>query len=437
MSTERAQAPVGAWRIILILLAVMIALPAFVMGAEISHAFGAKPALAVCLTGGALLGLLAAMTGAAGALRRRTTYELIGEAFGLQGARVANGVLGISVLGWYGVMATMLGHALASMGVGLAAQPLWLLSLAGCVLTTATAMAGFRALNWLSTLTTPLKIMLLAWTFAAALRSKDIDTLWSYVPAAPTPLGTGVSMVVGGLIVGAVLTPDICRFAISPRRAAWGAGLAYGLGFPLVLILAGMPSLISGEKDMIKIMLTLGLGVPAMLTVVLTAWSTNTFNLYSATLIGQTLVPRVGALRLALIAGVIGTAAGLGGISEMLLPYLLWLSITIPPIGGIYLVHVALSGPERTSVGWRPEALAAWALGSVWAAQAPRWNWALTPVAAIDAIAVSAAAYAVLVMTLRGTLPRGNLSVRLLRRFGMRRGPSPLTSQPVSRENLP
>ncbi|WP_077036725.1 cytosine permease [Pelomonas sp. KK5] len=392
------QKPVGAWRIILILLAVMIALPAFVMGAEIGFAFGARPGLAVCLMGGAVLGGLAALTGAAGAQRRCTTYELIGEAFGPQGAKLTNAVLGISVLGWYGVMATMLGHALAGMGPGLASQPLWLLSLAGCVLTTVTAMVGFRALNWLSTLTTPLKIGLLAWTFGAALSGGNKSAaLWSYAPAAATPLGTGVSMVVGGLIVGAVLTPDVCRFAVSPKRAALGAGLAYGLGFPLVLILSGTPSLVSGEKDMIRIMLALGLGLPAMLTVVLTAWSTNTFNLYSATLIGQTLAPRVPSWRLALLAGVVGTAAGLGGISEMLLPYLLWLSITIPPIAGIYLVHVAMAGKDRApATGWRPEAIAAWVIGSAWAALAPRWGWALTPVAAIDALGISAAAFAAL-----------------------------------------
>src|SRR4051812_43186042 len=213
------QTNLGIWRIVLILLALMIALPAFVMGAEINFAFGARPALAVCLLGGAILGALAAMTGAAGASRRCTTYQLIGEAFGLHGARVANAVLGVSVLGWYGVMATMLGHALGSMGTDIAAQPKWLLSLGGCILTTATAMIGFRALNWLSALTTPLKIGLLAWTFGAAMKG-GTGALWTYAPTAAAPIGTGVSMVVGGLIVGAVLAPDVCRFAISSRHAA-------------------------------------------------------------------------------------------------------------------------------------------------------------------------------------------------------------------------
>jgi len=392
-SSLQQQTPrlIGVFRLVLILLALMIALPAFVMGAEISHALGATRAILAYLLGGAILGSIAAMTGAAGALKRCTTYELIGEAFGLNGARVVNGVLGLSLLGWYGVIATMFGHALGSVSPALGVLPAWALALCGCMLTTGTAMMGFRALNALSALTTPLKVLLLAWTFGAALRG-GTGALWTYAPSTLTPLGSGVSMVVGGIVVGVVLSPDICRFAMSPRRAALGAGLAYGLGFPLVMILSGLPSLVSGERDMVKIMLALGLGVPAMLTVVLTAWSTNAFNLYATTLVARTLAPREPAWRLALLAGVIGTVMGLLGISALLLPYLLGLSIAIPPIAGIYLVNVKLGTPTQAA-SWRVEAFASWLVGSGWAALAPRWGWSLTAVAALDSILVSAAVY--------------------------------------------
>lgn len=405
---------IGASRLVLILLALMIALPAFVMGAEISHALGATRAVQAYLMGGAILGSIAAMTGAAGALKRCTTYELIADAFGRRGALVANSVLGFSLLGWYGVIATMFGHALAAVGTQLSAQPPWLLALAGCILTTATAMVGFKALNWLSMVTTPLKILLLAWTFGAALRG-GFDALWAYVPATATPLGSGTSMVVGGLIVGAVLAPDVCRFVLTPRRAALGAGVAYGLGFPMVLILSGLPSLVSGERDMVNIMLALGLGVPAMLTVILTAWSTNAFNLYAATLVAETLAPRQPAWRLALGAGVIGTVMGLFGISDLLLPYLLWLSIAIPPIAGIYLVNVKLGNAGGADL-WRFDALVSWVIGSGWTALAPRWDLALTPVAALDSILVSAVAYALLRWTLKravsGKAPSALVSAR-------------------------
>jgi cytosine permease len=381
-------------RIVLILLALMIALPAFVTGAELAHAMGAWRAALASLGGGLLLALVAGFAGAAGARHRASTYELIRDAFGEQGARLANGVLGVSVIGWYGVVATMFGDALASVApAAAAAVPSWALVLAGCVVTTATAMVGFRALNLLSTLTTPLKIGLLVWACAAALQD-GVGPALAFRPEAPLALGTGISMVAGGLIVGASLSPDVCRFAITPRRAAWGCALAYGLGFPAVLMLAGLPSLAAGERDVVKIMLALGLGLPAMLTVILAAWSNNAFNLYSAMLVGRTLRPASPPWQLALVAGVVGTGLGLAGISQLLVPYLIWLSILIPPIAGVYLVQ-AWSGPRETGLpAWRPAAFAAWALGSGWAMLPAGWGWTLSPVPALDALLISAVAAA-------------------------------------------
>ncbi|MCV2438600.1 cytosine permease [Paucibacter sp. DJ2R-2] len=399
----------SAWRIVLILLAVMIALPAFVMGAELSHALGAVRAIQSSLAGGAILALIAALAGAAGAHTRKTTYELITDAFGEYGARLANGVLGLSILGWYGVVAMMFGQALASVSPALARAPIWALALGGCVLTTVTAMIGFRALDLLSAITTPLKMLLLAWTFIAAL-SGGLSPVWSFVPAIAMPMGMGVSMVAGGLMVGAVLSPDICRFAQSPRHAALACALAYGLGFPLVLTLAGLPSLASGDKDLVRIMLTLGLGVPALLIVALTAWSTNSFNLYATTLIGSTLRPRQPPWQLTLVAGLVGTGLGLAGIGELLVPYLLWLGVCIPPIAGIYLVHVALAPSDAAIASrWRADALIAWAVGSTWAALSPPWNLALTAVPALDSIAVSALIYGVVHRLLR--YPGAEISV--------------------------
>jgi cytosine permease len=397
-------ARIGALRIVLILLAVMIALPAFVMGAELNHALGAREATMASFLGGAVLACIAAMTGATGAATRKNTYMLIGDAFGEHGAKIANGILALSILGWYGVIAMLFGHALSSASSAIASHvPVWILVLSGCALTTATAMVGFRALDLLSAVTTPLKLILLIWTFAATVRG-GMAPVWAYMPATTMPLGLGVSIVAGGLMVGAVLGPDICRFARSPWQAALGSALSYGIGFPLVLVLAGLPSLVSGEKDLVKVMITLGLGIPALFIVALTAWSTNAFNLYSATLIGGTIRPRQAAWQLALFAGIVGTLLGLAGISQWLIPYLLWLGVFIPPIAGIYLVNAAsemgvlsflLAHIDRPS-NWCGDALVAWIVGSGWAALAPRWGLGLTPVPAVDSIVIAAVVYAVL-----------------------------------------
>jgi cytosine permease len=262
-------------------------------------------------------------------------------------------------------------------------------------LTTATTLFGFRALDVLSAITSPLKVILLVWTFVAALRG-GLSPVFAFVPAEHTSISTGVSLVAGGLIVGAVLAPDVCRFARTPWHAAAGAAIAYGLCFPAVLLLAGFPSLAVGNKDLVAIMILLGLGLPALLIVALTAWSTNTFNLYAATLVVQTVRPTTPPWKLSLIAGVMGTVLGLAGISNVLVPYLLWLGICIPPIAGVYLVNAALAGPVDTHRAWRIEALIAWALGSVWAALPSGCGWRITPIPALDSMLVCAGAYVAL-----------------------------------------
>ncbi len=388
-----AAAPrIGAARIVLMLLALMIALPAFVTGAELAHAMGGVRAGLASLGGGLLLGVVASLAGAAGARHRASTYELIGEAFGQQGARWVNALLGLTMLGWFGVVATMFGDALGSVAPALAQRvSAPVLVLAGGAVTTLTIMVGFRALDWLSALTTPLKLGLLLWAFAAALGGGTESAL-AYRPTQPLALGAGISTVAGGLIVGASLSPDICRFARTPRHAALGCALAYGLGFPAILVMAGLPSLATGDRDLVRIMLGLGLGLPAMLTVLLAAWSNNSFNLYAATLVGATLRPATPAWLLALLAGALGTALGLVGISQWLIPYLVWLSILIPPVAGVYLVLAwIVPALGADPVAWRWSAFAAWLAGSLWAHGAPGWGWQITPVPALDALVVSAA----------------------------------------------
>lgn len=393
---------IGAARIALILVAVMIALPAFVTGAELAHALGAQRGIWAAFGGGALLAVVAGLTGAAGARARASTYELIRQAFGERGARFVNAALGATLIGWYGVVATMFGDALASVLPATARNvPSWLLVVSGCALTTLTAMAGFKALDRLSALTTPLKLALLVWAFVLALQS-GLGPVMAFQPASVVPLGTGISMVAGGLIVGAVLSPDVCRMASTPARAAWACAVAYGVAFPAVLLLAGLPSIATHERDIVKLMLALGLGWPAMLTVVLAAWSTNSFNLYSGSLVGASLWPRAATWRMAMAAGIAGTLLGLAGISQALVPYLVWLSIGIPPIAGVYLVHAWLRG---VSVGDLPDvrwpAFISWAIGSGWAALQPIAGWSISPVPALDALGLSALAHAALLSLAR------------------------------------
>src|SRR5690606_38596117 len=121
----------------------------------------------------------------------------------------------------------------------------------------------------------------LLWIVAMAMRGRQLEELFAG-PVEPASLGVGISAVIGGVAVGATIFPDMTRFARSPGHArAAGIG-SYALAFPLVLLLAAIPSIVTKEADLLRIMVTMGLGVPAFVFLVFAAWTTNTSNLYSA-----------------------------------------------------------------------------------------------------------------------------------------------------------
>jgi cytosine permease len=397
-----AAAP-GALRIALVLIAGLVALPAFAIGAELDGALGVKGVIEASLGGGAILACVAVLAAIAGARSGLSTYALIINAFGSHGGQVVNVVLAAVLLGWFGVTLTMFSDAatrgLDSLG---ARSPPLLWAVAGSAVMTMTALIGFRAMEAVARISTPLKFILLFWAAFAALAahvpgSHAGASLWQAPAVQKMSILSATSLAAGGLIAGASLTPDLCRFARSPTQGAIGSAIAFFLGFPLVLSVAAIPAQMTGQRDIVLIMIGLGLGIPALVIVALAAWSLNAQNLYSTSLMFATLAPRQTHRRLALVAGGLGTVVGLSGLAGHLIPFLSILSIGIPPVAGVYLTQFYMSGHEGWTAPagrWRATAFASWAIGSGVAGLEVWWRFTLSSVTAIDTLVVSACAFA-------------------------------------------
>jgi len=391
-----ATAP-GAFRIALVIVAGLVALPAFAIGAQLDAALGVKGVIEASLGGGAILACVAVLAAIAGARSGLSTYALIIDAFGAQGGKLVNLVLAAVLLGWFGVILMMFANAATqgfqSLGIR---SPTLLWALVGAAVMTVTALIGFRAMEGVARISTPLKFILLFWAAITALGWHAGITLWQAPSVPKLSLVSATSMVAGGVIAGALLTPDICRFARNATHAAIGCGVAFGLGLPLILSVAAIPAQMTGQQDIVRIMVTLGLGVPALLIVAFAGWSMNAQNLYSTSLIFATLAPRQTHARLAIVAGVLGAAFGLSGILEHLMPFLSLLSIGIPPVAGVFLTHFyfnQLSGRPTTAGAWSLSAFASWAFGSGVAGLEAWWHFTLSSVTAIDTLVVSALVY--------------------------------------------
>jgi cytosine permease len=395
-------ATIGLLRLVLVLIGSKVALTSFLTGARLMTALGFREACIVCVVGGLVLGCVSVPSAIAGARSRLSTYMLILDAFGTRGGKLVNGFISLAVLGWFGVIATMMGQTMSQLlGAhgAVMGEHAWMLL--GCVLVIITTIIGFRALDWLSTITTPLKIVLLVWLVWVVIGRYGKNAVVGVPATHALDFSSGVAVVVGTVVIGALLQPDVCRFARTSFVAGAASFLTFAVGTPLILLLAGLPGLVTGQNDLVPIMIALDIGLVALVILLFSAWTMNTFNLYASSLLFSTIFTTYPRWLLALAAGVIGTILGLAGVSDKLVPYMVALSICIPPVASVYLCDFYFGDRSRIETAreaprWRPRQLAACGIGIALTGLGSHFRITLTTIAPVDSMLITVAAYFIL-----------------------------------------
>ncbi len=392
---------ISGWRIALIKVGVLIALPAFIMGAKLGFTMGFERSVIAFFSGGAILFILGAGTATVGARTRLSTAMLIQFVFGRLGAQAVSVALAATLTGWYAVTAELFGQSLEripgdvlNFHLGSAAY-----IILGSILMVLTTIYGIRGLQRLADMAVPLLLIGLA-IIAYLGFQKAAPGALTAVPANPLAIGVGISAVVGAMAAGVSIFPDVCRFAHTPPHARLAAFLTVGAGLPLVLCLTALPSVATGEGNLIAIMVGLGLGVPALLLLVFTAWTTNTGNLYSSSLMMGTVTRRVKQKTLVVIIGVIGTILAVGGITTYLIPVLLLVGFSVPPIASVYIAdffivrrgHIDVSTWAEVPA-FRIPALISWAAAIAVALLTTNHVFTFTTIPACDSILTALTLY--------------------------------------------
>lgn len=396
LETVPPEATTASYKIGIMLLAANISLPSLVMGGELGVQLAFTETAWACLWAGIILTLLAGTCAYVGAVSRLTTYVLIIQAFGRQGGRVINLLLSLSAIGWFGVVAMLFAHTMVRLvpAMGQTGNLLfWAVS--GTILMAFTTVVGFRALNWLSNIMLPAKLGLMVWAVTAAIGAHGAIFMDVRPGTITMDASTAISFIVGGWVVGAVIAPDFSRFARRPVGGALACGLSLGVGYPLVLLAACIPAILTGEKDMVATMEALGMGFSALAIVLLASWSNGASNLYSGALMATTVLPGRRRVTLVWMVGALGLTLGLLGITDRIIPYLILLSTVVPPIAGIYLPRFLIDRwtgmappPERD---WQPAALISLVVGVAIGALGDRS--VPTGIVAVDSLLAAAASY--------------------------------------------
>ena len=396
---------VAWWRVGLISAMVAFSLPTFITGIEVSQSLFSGEALLAILCGNLILTVIASVSGSIGSRTHLSSYMLVRSAFGDRGAAFVNVAFAVSLLGWFGVNIDLFSGAVErlldeSFGTTV---PIWLIELGAGIVMTVTTVYGFRAINALSLVLVPVLMVVTALLLNAVADANSEARTYSFeqVPVELT-FGDAVSSVVGGVIVGAVILPDITRFIRHWPGAIYTAFLSYLIVGTIVMGTGAVAAAALERDDLLEMMLMVGIGWGAFAIVIFGSWVLNSLNLYSAMLSVEATWPALNNRILVIVLGALGTGAAFMNILDAFLTFLFYLAIVFVPVAGVVAVDYLFTRRsayheerEARQESLRLTALGSWVAGAVIALLGAEEIIRLSGVAALDAMIVAALAYAI------------------------------------------
>ncbi len=393
---------VGWLRVGVISAMVAFSLPTFVAGVEVATAVSADRAVLSLFFGSLMLTVIGCITGSIGARTRLSSYMLVRIAFGDRGASLVNLAFALSLLGWFGFNIDLFSDAVLRLFKDIfdvSVNP-WTVELAAGMVMTITTAYGFRAINSLSMLLVPVLMVVTAVLISTSLGVRPISEIFAERNSSSITLGDAISSVVGTVIVGAVILPDITRFIRQWRGAIFTALLSYLLIGFIVMGAGALASSALVNDHMLDIMIVMGLGWAAFAIVIAGSWVLNSLNLYSTMLSVEATLPKLKHKLLVVVLGTLGTAAAFLNILDYFLTFLFYLAIVFVPVAGVIavdyiLVRRSAYHADRLALQrpFSPLAIVAWAAGALVALLGAEGIVTLSGIAALDAMAVSAIGY--------------------------------------------
>ena len=373
-TTSKVQAKdfTSGWMIALVLAGMGFSLPIMYLGSEIALSIGLKDALIAYGISTMVLTVLCIATTIVGNRSRLSTYMILRFPFGEQGAKIINFIIGLILLGWFSVALELLAQAIQETG-GLVFDitfPLWSIVVFTSIFITVTTIYGIRSLERLANIAVPLLTVFLFYaTYKALEQNSAVTNLWEYLPSQNEEMSLfdATSILIGSSILVPILMADFSRFIYNDKQSLI-AVLGIIIGTPLVLIISAITAIKTGEVDIIKIMYSLGLILPAFVLLFVSTWVTNASNLYSTVLTFSTVETTWKFRTMCIVTSVFGTLLALLQFSDYLFDFLDILGVFTPSISAIYLLDFFWLKKQQYDLDkirpWGIKGLISWGISS-------------------------------------------------------------------------
>ena len=287
--------------------------------------------------------------------------------------------------------------------------PTWGWALVFGLAVTAIVAYGFASMAWTAYIAVPAFLLLAGWSIVSELTKHSLGDLTSAAPAGPAlSLLEGTTIVAGGFIVGAVITPDMSRFNRSPWDVVKQTVVGITLGEYVIGLIGVLLALALKTSDVVAIVTSTS-GFLGTLVVIAATLKINDWNLYAASLGVVNFADRVLGRRLnrgsvTLALGLAGSLLAAAGILGSLTDFLVLLGVVFPPIAGIMVAEYFVVRTYRAeldasrAVGRLPETAPLWvpATLAVWAVAGLVGKYVGWGLPSLNSLALAFAAYAVL-----------------------------------------
>jgi cytosine permease len=398
----REDETVSGWSVGMVIFGICLTLPTLYAGAITAEQLGFIGTAKAVGLASLVLSIMSIPAAIVGAETRLSSYLIIEFVFGRRGSDFVNALLGLTLLGWFAVTAGFFGETLAIAFEEMFAvsPPTWLLTLISSVLILITTIFGFKAIDRLALFAVPLLILFLLYVSNLSLADSSWETVLNTEGSNPAYFSTAVSTVIGSLIVGVVLMPDLSRYARSVKDCVSASVLGNGVGNCFSMLMGVAPAIVTGLLEPMAYMIALGLAGSAFVILVFATWTTNSVNLYSTTLAVAIIKPKIPEWKLTVACGVIGTALAMIGITDYFIGFLEWLGVIVPPVASIYLTDYFVLKQKNYSLTLQDSlpdydraAILAWMIGTAISAFTFVSEFSLSTIPTLDALLITAPIY--------------------------------------------
>jgi cytosine permease len=342
LSRVPAEARLPMWEVLLVRIGALTALSQFMLGAALGYGMTFWQAFWATMLGSVLLEVVSLLMGIAGAREGLSTSLLARwTGFGKYGSSIIGAVISIGLIGWFGIQNSVFAKGIDEALNGALGFPL-AATLTG-LFVTAIVIFGFKWLSWTAKIAVPGFLAVIGYGIYKVLRDHSlVELINSPHPGPSLSLGVAATMVAGGFMIGAVITPDMSRYCRNGKDVFWMTLIGTFVGELGVNMIAVLMAHTVGSDDVVTIILQTAGWLGAAIVIFATV-KINDLNLYSASLGLSNLMDsvfnkKVNRGLITLIIGIVGTVLSVLGILDKFQNFLVFLGVWIPPIAGIMVV---------------------------------------------------------------------------------------------------